>query len=124
MPPLPGSPAIDAAGASSFTTDQRGYPRPVGLAVDVGAVEGIYNAAGPGKITRMTKLGNGSVQLSFTNLTDASFPVLATTNLSQSVSNWTVVGYASDTSAATNLIQFIDIDAAKFRQRFYRVKSP
>ncbi len=39
MPPLPGSPAINAAGATGFATDQRGYPRPVGLAADIGAVE-------------------------------------------------------------------------------------
>jgi len=39
MPPLPGSPAIDAGGASTFTTDQRGRPRVVGSAPDIGAVE-------------------------------------------------------------------------------------
>ena len=41
MPPLPGSPAIDAGGAaaSAFPTDQRGFPRVVGAAVDIGAVE-------------------------------------------------------------------------------------
>ncbi|MBC8096476.1 MAG: right-handed parallel beta-helix repeat-containing protein, partial [Akkermansiaceae bacterium] len=122
MPPLPGSPAINAAGAPTFATDQRGYPRPVGLAADIGAVEGIYAAAGPGKITSITKLGNGSVRLSFTNLTDASFPVLATTNLSQSLSNWSVIGYATETSAGTGLIQFTDSQAPFNPQRFYRVR--
>ena len=39
MPPLPGSPAIDAAIGSTFTNDQRGFPRPVGAAADTGAVE-------------------------------------------------------------------------------------
>ncbi|HRJ10324.1 MAG TPA: choice-of-anchor Q domain-containing protein, partial [Prosthecobacter sp.] len=41
MPPLPGSPAIDAGGAaaSAFPTDQRGFPRVAGAAVDIGAVE-------------------------------------------------------------------------------------
>lgn len=124
MPPLPGSPAINAAGTSSFTTDQRGYPRPVGLAADIGAVEGIYNAAGPGTITNFTRLANGTMRLSFTNLTDASFPVVATTNISQPLSNWTVIGYAAESAAGNRVFQFTDADAAKFPQRYYRVKSP
>jgi fibronectin-binding autotransporter adhesin len=39
MPPLPGSPAIDAGAATTLTTDQRGFPRVAGPAVDIGAVE-------------------------------------------------------------------------------------
>ena len=42
MPPLPGSPAIDAgsnAATNDFATDQRGLPRFVGPQVDIGAVE-------------------------------------------------------------------------------------
>jgi hypothetical protein len=42
MPPLPGSPAIDAGGDSAtntIATDQRGYPRLSGTHVDIGAVE-------------------------------------------------------------------------------------
>ena len=38
MPPLPGSPAIDAAIDSTVTTDQRGLPRTVNT-TDIGAVE-------------------------------------------------------------------------------------
>ncbi len=37
--PLPGSPAIDAAIASTLARDQRGFPRPAGAAADIGAVE-------------------------------------------------------------------------------------
>ncbi len=49
MPPLPGSPAIDACtNGTSFATDQRGLPRILGLFADAGAVEGVYNSAGPG----------------------------------------------------------------------------
>ena len=37
---LPGSPAIDAGNtALAPATDQRGYPRPAGLAADIGAFE-------------------------------------------------------------------------------------
>jgi len=42
MPPLPGSPALDAgndAAAATLATDQRGYPRLSGAHVDIGAVE-------------------------------------------------------------------------------------
>jgi hypothetical protein len=35
MPPLPGSPVIDAGGPTSLTTDQRGLPRPVGTAAEI-----------------------------------------------------------------------------------------
>jgi len=43
MPPLPGSPAIDAGSnaliPSGVTTDQRGDPRTIGKSVDIGSVE-------------------------------------------------------------------------------------
>ena len=43
MPPLPGSPAKDQGGTGgpAFATDQRGFPRVIGTAVDIGAVEEI-----------------------------------------------------------------------------------
>lgn len=39
MRPQASSPAVDAAGVSALTTDQRGQPRPLGAAADVGAFE-------------------------------------------------------------------------------------
>lgn len=39
MPPLPGSPAIDAGAATTLTRDQRGFSRVSGSAPDIGAVE-------------------------------------------------------------------------------------
>ena len=39
MLPLPGSPAIDAGGATALTLDQRGFTRVVGAKVDIGSVE-------------------------------------------------------------------------------------
>ncbi|MBK1827293.1 choice-of-anchor Q domain-containing protein [Haloferula rosea] len=39
MPPLPGSPTIDAATGSTAANDQRGFDRPNGPAPDIGAVE-------------------------------------------------------------------------------------
>jgi hypothetical protein len=124
MPPLPGSPAIDACGTTSFTTDQRGYPRPDGLAADIGAVEGVYNTNGPGTIKTITHLGNGSVELSFTNVTDSVFPELATTNLSLSVSNWTPIGFATESPVGSGLFPFTDTQATNYPQRFYLISSP
>jgi hypothetical protein len=46
MPPLPGSPAVDAGSDSAtntFATDQRGSPRLSGLHVDIGAAESIIS---------------------------------------------------------------------------------
>jgi hypothetical protein len=124
MPPLPGSPAIDTGRVTAFTTDQRGFPRPVGLGPDIGAVEGVYYAAGPGKIKTITRLSNGSVQLGFTNVTDAIFPVLATTNLTQSLSNWTQIGLASESPVGSGQFPFTDTQATNYPQRFYRIGSP
>jgi hypothetical protein len=44
MPPLPGSPALDAAGSLGLALDQRGFPRPSGPASDIGAVESQYTS--------------------------------------------------------------------------------
>ncbi len=40
--PKPGSPAINSGGATSITTDQRGYPRSVQASPDIGSVETDY----------------------------------------------------------------------------------
>jgi predicted outer membrane repeat protein len=125
LPPLPGSPAIDACtSGTSFATDQRGYPRILGLRADLGAVEGIYVTNLPGKLTGMTRLGNGSTQFTFTNVSDASSTVLASTNLTLPLSAWPTAGYAIETPAGSGQFQFTDPQAANYPQRFYRVRSP
>jgi hypothetical protein len=92
--------------------------------VDIGAVEGVYHAAGPGKIKTITHLGNGSVQFSFTNITDAVFPVLATTNLSPSLRNWTPIGFATESPVGSGQFPFTHPQATNYPQRFYRLVSP
>jgi hypothetical protein len=126
MPPLPGSPAVDAGSNTTFTTDQRGagFPRVVGLATDIGAVEGIYNAAGPGQLTGITRLGNGSTQFAFTNYTDTSFTVLGSTDVSLPMIAWTCLGPAVESPVGSGYFQFIDPQATNFPQRFYRVHAP
>ena len=47
MPPLPESPAINAGGSTALLTDQRGFPRVVGAASDIGAVETLIFGIAP-----------------------------------------------------------------------------
>jgi len=128
MPPLTGSPAIDTGTDSVtnfLTVDQRGYPRFAGAHVDIGAVEGYYFATGIGKLTNVTRLGNGSVQFQFTNFTDANLPVIAATNAATPLSNWNQIGFATESPAGSGKYQFTDPQsAAGLPQRYYRVRSP
>lgn len=124
MPPLLGSPAIDMGGNTSLTTDQRGFARLAGSAVDIGAVEGIYNPAGPGTLTGVTNLGNGSLQFGFTNYTGMPYTVLASTNVAAPLNTWLNLGLAVETPASSGQFQFTDPGATNYPQRFYRVRTP
>jgi hypothetical protein len=131
MPPLAGSPAIDA-GSDSVTnflaTDQRGYPRLSGAHVDVGAVEVQFVAANPGNPPVLkhpvwsSSGGSNTVRFTFTNVSGADFTALASTNLTLSLSNWTVLGNIPEISPGQ--FQFTDPGATNYPQRFYRVVSP
>jgi hypothetical protein len=125
MPPLPGSPAIDGCtNSTTFTTDQRGYPRSLGLAPDIGAVEGVHNPAGPGNLKNLTMLGNGSVSLTLTNYSDMSFTVLASTNLALPFSQWSNLGTTVESPLGSGQYSFTDLQATNYNQRFYGVASP
>ena len=124
---LPASPAIDAGNDSvtnTLVTDQRGYPRRVGTHVDIGAVEGVYNAAGPGKLTGMTRLTNGIAKFTFTNYSEVSFTVLASTNLALPVTQWSNLGSALELPIGSGHYQFTDPQATNNIKRFYRVRTP
>jgi hypothetical protein len=58
----------------------------------------------PPTLTDVQMLGNGVVQFAFTNNPGATFTVLSTTDLSMPLSNWTVVGTASN--AVSNVFLF------------------
>jgi hypothetical protein len=124
MPPLPGSPAVDSALPPTLNIDQRGFPRPLGLAPDIGAVEGIYNAAGPGRLTGPSRLGNRSFKFAFTNYTDTSYTVLASTNLALPMSIWWNLGPALESPVGSGQFQFTDLQATNNSIRYYRVRSP
>jgi hypothetical protein len=65
-------------------------------------------------------LGDGSFQLNFTNTPGTVYIVLASTNLSLSVSDWTNLGTTTETSAGQ--FQFTDPQAAGTPLRFYRAQ--
>jgi hypothetical protein len=67
-----------------------------------------------------TKLANGNFKINFTNVTGMSFVVLASTNVSLSVSNWTNLG--APTESPIGQYQFTDTQANKMS--FYRVSLP
>jgi hypothetical protein len=123
MPPLPGSPAIDAAPFTTLLTDQRGYPRVLGQAPDIGAAEGVYNPAGPGKLKNVAKLGNGSVSFTLTNYGDMMFTVLASTNLALPFSQWSNVGTVLESPLGSGLYPFTDVQGTNYSRRFYTVES-
>jgi sugar lactone lactonase YvrE len=57
MPPLPDSPALDAGGTTTLLTDQRGQPRVLRAALDIGAYESPvsdYNRTGATIYSRVT----------------------------------------------------------------------
>jgi len=118
MPPLPGSPAIDAAtNGTSFTTDQRGQPRIGGAFADLGAVEGVFDSNFP--LVNVTQLGSGNVQFSFNNLSGPSYTLLASTNVAAPLNTWSNLGAPTEAPAGT--FTFTDLQVTNYPSRFYRV---
>jgi len=76
----------------------------------------------PITLTGTTVSFNGALQFSFTNTPGATFTILATTNLSVPISNWTILGAAIETSPG--VFQFTDSQATNDPGRFYRVRWP
>src|SRR5262249_12363246 len=125
MPPLAGSPAIDAgndSAASAFLTDQRGLPRLSGAHVHIGAVEAQWAAPGNRPLLTSPARGiNGAFTFTFTYASVADFTVLATTNLALPLGQWIILGPA--VQFAPGLYQFTDPAATNYPRRFYRVAS-
>jgi hypothetical protein len=68
------------------------------------------------------RLSNGNFQISFTSTPGAGFVILASTNITLSVSNWTNLGTPAESPAGQ--YQFTDAQAKANKQRFYRVSLP
>jgi hypothetical protein len=69
-------------------------------------------------------LGNGSVQLAFTNFSGALFTVLGSTNMALPFGAWSELGPALETPPGSGQFQFTDPQAVNHPQRYYRVRSP
>ncbi len=65
MPPQPGSPAINAGGTTTLTSDQRGLPRSVGVP-DIGAVE-IQAGEAQSVVLNANDSGSGSLRQTILN---------------------------------------------------------
>ncbi len=72
-------------------------------------------------LTNVAKLGNGSLQFTFTNSVGALFGALASTNVSLPLSNWTALSGVTEISPGQ--FQFTDAQATNNSQRFYRVRA-
>jgi hypothetical protein len=70
----------------------------------------------------IAELANGGVTIQFAGTPKTGYSVLATTDLSLPLANWTVLGQA--TEYASGLFQFVDTKTSNNSQHFYRVKSP
>jgi sugar lactone lactonase YvrE len=79
-------------------------------------------SATPIRLGKPTVLSNGALQFSFVENLGLSFTVLASTNASSSIADWSVAGVA--TEAVSTQYQFTDTQATNYPQRFYRVRSP
>src|SRR6185436_11473956 len=116
---LPGSRAIgtgDDSLINTSATDQRGYLRSSGGHVDIGAFEvQVVDPANPPSMTNAYVQANGAMTFSFTNNPGLRFQILTSTNVALPLSQWTVIGTATEsspgnyhyaTSTATNAERF------------------
>ncbi len=76
----------------------------------------------PTQLLNPQVLANGSFQFAFTNLPGLSFTVVTATNLALPLSNWTVLGPATELTPGH--YRFTDPGATNQPLRFYRVRWP
>ena len=77
----------------------------------------------PPKLSGLQSPGSGIIQFSFTNNPAASFTVSSATNLVLPLSQWTVIGPATNNFPAS-LFQFTTPSTPNGPQRYYTVHSP
>ena len=70
----------------------------------------------------LQQLVNGNFQLNFTNTPGVTCSIVASTNVSLSPSNWSLLGVATESPAGQ--YQFTDVQPHTNALRFYRMRSP
>jgi hypothetical protein len=111
---LPGSPAIDAGDNSvALLTDQRGFPRVVGPAMDIGAYEYCYLP-----VLQIGPLQTGVVSILVYGLPNQSCRLLT----SSALANWLPI--ATNQISTNGMTTFQDGCAVGQTCRFYRVMMP
>ena len=112
---LPGSPAIDAGNTSlAPATDQRGFPRPAGLAADLGAFE--YGSVMP--TIAVSRSGSNGLNLLGSGNAGQSCRLLSSADLS----SW--VPLATNQFGSDGTVLFYDTCAPGSACRFYRLVMP
>jgi hypothetical protein len=112
---LPGSPAIDAGNTSlAPATDQRGFPRPAGLAADIGAFE--YGSVMP--TLAISRSGATGLNLVASGNAGGSCRLLSSLDLS----SWFPI--ATNEIGSDGTVQFYDTCAPGSACRFYRLVMP
>jgi hypothetical protein len=76
----------------------------------------------PPLLTGATRLGNGSFQFVFTNVSGAPLTAWASTNVALPLNQWNNLGAPEESPAGT--FTFTDPQATNNALRFYRVTSP
>jgi hypothetical protein len=99
---------------------QLGFPNAGALAATV-ALDEVPPPA-PIVLTQPKKLATGAFQFAFTNAPGLSFSVLASTNFGVPLSDWALLGHATEISSGQ--FQFTDPQATNEPARFYRVRLP
>lgn len=109
---LPGSPAIDAGdNASAPPTDQRGIPRPVGVAADIGAYE--FTA-----VLEISRTSDNGIKVLVYGPTGQTCRLLT----GATFTNWLCI--ATNQIGADGTVLFSDDYGTGQAQRFYKVALP
>jgi Bacterial Ig domain/Cadherin-like len=82
----------------------------------------VVGATAPPNMAGVMPLGAGQFLVRFTSAVGTGNTVLGTTNLLLPLTNWSVLGAATEASAGN--FQFTDTNAVNQPARFYRVRSP
>lgn len=123
IPPLPGSPAIDAATSSTMATDQRGAPRPAGTAQDIGAVEAHFytvttmDDGSPGSLREGLSPGEFTTAVQFDPSLNGATLILTEGELS-STRSLAISGYGLSEGFT------IDANGASTNHRVFRINDP